>query len=277
MKSTRFILRLMIFSSFVLGIVSIKPVVAKSPEKPATKNGKWISLFNGKDFTGWTPKFAKHKLGENPGKIFRVENGVLKISYDQYKKFDGEFGHLFYKTKFSHYRLRLEYRFIGKQLPGGPGWAFRNNGIMIHCEAPEEMGKNQQFPASIEVQLLGGGSKGKRPTGNLCTPGTNVVMNGKLFRKHCTNSTSETYRGDQWVKIEIEVRGNGKITHYINGKPVLSYEQPQLDEKDPHAKTLIKKRGKMLNEGYIALQAESHDTEFRAIEILPLKPPTDRK
>src|SRR5688572_8928251 len=164
---------------------------------------KWIPLFNGKDLDGWAPKIKGYKLGENFGNTFRVEGGVIKVGYDpdKYKNFDNRFGHLFYKEPFSHYRLRVEYRFTGEQVAGGPGWAIRNSGVMIHGEAPDRMDVDQDFPASIEVQLLGGGERGERTTANLCTPGTNVVMGGRLITQHCTNSKSKTYRGDQWVIV----------------------------------------------------------------------------
>jgi Domain of Unknown Function (DUF1080) len=51
-------------------------------------NGQWISLFNGKDLAGWTPKIKGYQLGDNFGDTFRVEDGVMKVSYDQYNKFD---------------------------------------------------------------------------------------------------------------------------------------------------------------------------------------------
>lgn len=239
--------------------------------EPAPSADGWISLFNGKDLTGWTPKITGYDLGDNHANTFRVEDGILKVSYDQYKAFDGKFGHLFYKDKFSHYRLRIEYRFVGQQAPGGPGWAFRNSGAMLHCQAPETMRKEQEFPVSIEVQFLGGNGRDERSTGNLCTPGTNVVMNGKLFTPHCTSSRSKTYHGDQWVTAEVEVHGSGDVRHYINGELVLQYQEPQLDERDADAKRLIVDGNKMLDAGYISLQAESHPVEFRRVEILPLR------
>jgi len=230
----------------------------------------WISLFNGKNLDGWKVKVKGHELGENFGNTFRVEDGVMKVSYDQYEKFEGRFGHIFHKDKFSHYILRLEYRFVGDQTPGGPGWAFRNSGIMMHCQSPESMRKDQDFPVSVEVQLLGGNGKDKRSTGNTCTPGTHIVMNDQLVTQHCINSRSKTYHGDQWVKIELEVHGNGLVKHTINGEVVMEYERPQLDEKDRDAKKLIVGDDTMLSEGYISLQAESHPVEFRKIEIMPL-------
>jgi len=254
----------------VLSVVALVAAGCATTRRTATE-GHWITLFNGKDLTGWTPKFAGSELGVNYKDTFRVHDGLLTACYDQWDKFNGEFGHLFYKDSFSHYRLRAEYRFVGEQVPGGPGWAFRNNGLMLHCQPPATMAKDQDFPVSIEVQLLGGDGTNERSTGNLCTPGTNVVMNGQLVTQHCTNSSSNTYHGDQWVTAEIEVHGNRLIRHIINGQIVLEYTEPQLDERDADGKKLLEAgAGLMLSEGYISIQAESHPTQFRKIELLPL-------
>lgn len=233
-------------------------------------DGEWIQLFNGKDLDGWTPKIRYHEFGDNFGDTFRVANGAIQVGYEKYDKFGEKFGHLFYKEKFSNYIIRLEYRFVGDQVKEGPGWAFRNSGVMLHCEDPAGMDKDQDFPASIEVQLLGGNGKEPRTTANLCTPGTNVVMNKELITRHCTSSKSKTYHGDQWVTVEIEVHGGKAIRHIIDGEVVLEYEQAQLDERDAHAKKLADKNGKMLTEGYISIQSESHPVEFRKIELKKL-------
>jgi len=235
------------------------------------QNNPWIPLFNGKDLSGWTPKIRFSPLGENYGNTFRVEDGLLKVVYDSqsYPKFGARFGHLFYEKPFSHYRIRAEYRFTGSQCQGGPGWAIRNNGLMLHCQSPDSMAMDQEFPASIEVQLLGGDGKRERSTGNLCTPGTNVVLNGELFLPHCTSARSKTYHGDQWVNIEVEVRGGDVVRHIMEGEVILEYTEPQLDARDKTAQPLIEKRGGnlLLTEGYIAIQAESSPIEFRKIEL----------
>lgn len=238
-----------------------------------TQGQQWIQLFNGKDLTGWTPKITGYALGDNYGNTFRVENGVMKVVYDKdkYPEWGGRFGHLFYKQAFSRYLIAVEYRFVGEQATGGPAWALRNSGIMVHCQKPESMTKDQDFPISIEVQLLGGNGTNPRTTANLCTPGTNVVMNGKLETRHCTNSTSDTFHGEQWVRAEVEVDGGKEIKHRVNGKEVLSYEQPQVgggsvSKHDPAAKP----DGKLLTEGWISLQSESHPVEFRKVEIIDL-------
>lgn len=246
------------------------PALAADPPKP-DKDG-WVSLFDGKTLDGWTPKIKGFDLGENYADTFSVKDGVIRVDYSKYDKWDKRYGHLFYKDKFSHYRMRVEYRFVGEQIKGGEGWALRNSGLMIHCQDPKTMGKNQDFPVSIEVQFLGGNGKDPRPTCNLCTPGTNVVLDGKLHTPHCTNSKSKTYHKDEWVTAEIEVNGGGTIKHFVNGELVLEYEKPQLDPKDVDAKKLIKdEKNLILEEGWISLQSESHPCEFRKVEVKVLK------
>ena len=234
------------------------------------EQGQCIQLFNGKDLQGWKVKITGHELNDNYKNTFRVEDGILKVAYDQYDKFDGKFGHLFYDQPFSNYVLRVEYRFVGQQVPGAPGWALRNSGIMIHGQSPESMEKDQNFPVSIEVQLLGGSGTGKRPTGNVCTPGTHIVMDGKLVTRHCNSSRSKTYHGDQWVTIEVEVRGSS-VKHVIEGETVMEYTDTQLDEKDPDARKLIQGNDKILRGGSISLQSESHPVEFRKVELRKLE------
>lgn len=236
----------------------------------------WIQLFNGSDLSGWTPKFSKHDLGVNLHDTFRVEDGLLKVRYDKWTAFNGEFGHLFYKDKFSYYLIAAEYRFVGEQLPSagaGLGWAIRNNGLMLHSQPPETMVRDQDFPISIEVQLLGGfGNGSQRSTANLCTPGTHVVMGGQLRTAHCTNANTRTYDGDQWVRVEVLVQGAEVIRHIIDNETVLEYSKPQIgggnaSPTDPSAK----KDGANLTEGFIAIQSETAPTDFRKIELVNLE------
>ena len=232
---------------------------------------QWIKLFNGEDLSSWIPKFTGHELGVNYRDTFRAEDGVFKVSYDNWPDFDGEFGHIFYDESFSHYRLLVEYRFVGDQVNNGPGWAFRNNGVMLHGQSPQSMTLDQEFPASIEVQLLGGNGTDERATANVCSPGTHYVKDGELVTQHCINSSSATYHGDQWVTLEVEVRGNEVIRHTVNGEMVFEYSMTQLDESDPDAQNLIGQGQPVtVSGGYISLQAESHPTEFRRIDLLPL-------
>jgi hypothetical protein len=233
----------------------------------------WIQLFNGRDLTDWTPKIVGHELGDNFADTFRVEDSLLEVRYDKYDgDFQARFGHLFYERPFSHYRIRVEYRFLGEQAPGAPKWAYRNNGIMIHGQTAESMGLNQSFPVSMEFQLLGGDGQKERPTGSLCMPGTRAMRDGKLLTAHCTNSTSKTFHGDQWVTAEAEVHGGRLIRHIINGDVVFEYNEPRLDEKDADAKRLLEAGAeKMLTSGTISLQSESHPCDFRKVELMELE------
>lgn len=233
---------------------------------------EWVSLFNGRDLTGWTPKIRYHEAGDNFGNTFRVENKCIVVRYDAYDSFQERFGHLFYEKPYGYYRLRLEYRFVGDQAKEGPGWATRNSGVMLHGQTPQSMGRDQDFPVSIEVQFLGGNGKDPRTTCNLCTPGTNVEMNGKLFTPHCVNSKSQTYHGDQWVRAEVLVLGDSIIRHYANGEEVLSYQRPQVGGGNVSGLgAAVGHPGLLLASGTISLQSESHPVEFRKIEILELE------
>ena len=239
-------------------------------QKNAAKED-WKQLFNGKNLEGWDVKIRGNDLNDNFGNTFRVEDGKMVVRYDQYDDFARKYGHIFYKGDFSYYRIAVEYRFVGEQAPKGEGWAFRNSGVMIHGQPAATMGKEQDFPASIEVQLLGGNGK-KRTTCNLCTPGTNVVIDGKLVTQHCVNSTSQTYDGDQWVRAEVLVLGDSLVQHFVNGEKVLEYSKPQIGggNVSGHDPALLV-NGKLLDHGSISLQSESHPIEFRKVQLLNLK------
>ncbi len=239
---------------------------------------KWVQLFNGKDLTGWDIKITGYDLNVNYKNTVKVQDGIMKIDYDKYKSFTNQFGHIYYKTPYSYYKLVVEYRFVGKQAPGGPSWDVRNSGVMVHSQSAASVRKDQEFPVSLELQLLGGLDDGKeRTTSNLCTPGTYVEMQNKVDMHHCINSSSKTYNGDQWVTVEMEVFGDSLIRHLIDGKVVLEYTHPKIGETGDDIKRyldadFIKKMDAPLKEGYIALQAESAPVQFRKVALLNLEP-----
>ncbi len=245
----------------------------------AQKKKDWQRLFNGKDLNDWHVKIKGYELNDNFGNTFSVKNKKIVVNYDAYDKFNFRYGHLFYKQPFSYYRVAVEYRFVGNQAPEGEDWAFRNSGIMIHGQTAQSMTKDQDFPISIEVQLLGGKGDGQpRTTCNLCTPGTHVVYENKLDTRHCINSQSATYNGDQWVRAEVEVLGDSLIKHFINGQMVMQYQKPVVgggvvNDFDP----AVKKDGSPLISGTISLQSESHPIEFRRVELLHLQGCMDPK
>jgi len=233
----------------------------------STKKENWIQLFNGKDLADWDIKIKGYPLNENFSNIFSVEDGLLKVRYNGVDTFNNEFGHIFYKQPFSHYKLRIEYRFTGDQVPGGPGWAFRNSGVMLHSQSAATMLLDQDFPVSIEAQFLGGDGVAERTTSNLCTPGTHVVMNNELVTRHCTSSKSKTYHGDVWVTAEFLVKGSEVIHHILEGDTVITYYKPQVG--GAHEGYSVPE-GTLIEEGYLCLQAESHPVEFRKVELLDL-------
>ncbi|MBC7979205.1 MAG: DUF1080 domain-containing protein [Armatimonadetes bacterium] len=257
-----------IFRRLAFSLVLASPLLAA--EQP------WIPLFNGTNLDGWTPKISGHALDENYANTFRVEDGILKVSYDGYEKFDSQFGHLFTNFAYSRYVLRMEYRFDGKTAPGAPGYVNLNSGVMVHSQPPQSMVDKQGFPASLEFQFLADEGKGKRSTGNLCTPGTHVEMDGKLITQHIVESAAPTFPADEWIKMEIEVRGNDEIIHRINGLEVLRYQKPQLDPEcnlAPVKDMLAAGIPRMLSSGHIALQAEGQPVWFRKIELKSLELP----
>lgn len=237
------------------------------------KNEEWKKLFNGKDLTGWTAKIYPYEVGHNFANTFRVKDSVIQVNYDGYgEKYDDRFGHLYYDIPYSHYHLKLEYRFYGDLYPGAPDYTLRNSGVMFHSQDPRTMPANQDWPISVEMQFLGGLNDGKpRPTGNMCSPGTHIYYNNELLTTHCINSTSKTYDGDQWVKAELIVHGDSLVEHIINGDTVLTYSKPQIggpivNNYDPKMKV----DRTALKSGFIALQSEGQPVEFRNIYLKDL-------
>ncbi len=231
----------------------------------------WIALFNGQDLTGWTLKIAGQEPGVDPWGTVRVEDGLLTVGYENYDGWEGRFGHLFYHEPYSHYRLRVEYRFIGEQVSGAPAWAFKNNGIMFHAQAPETMLLDQSFPLSIEAQLLGGNGTDDRPTGNVCTPGTDILIDGQMAEAHCISATAPTFHGEEWVTFEMVVRGGESVVHVMGGDTVMAYNAMVVGGATVEEfGELAQAEGQPLTSGHIAIQSESHPTQFRKILLKPL-------
>jgi hypothetical protein len=261
LKTSRFII-----SALGAGFMLAASAFAEEPQ--------WVSLFNGKDLTGWTIKIAKQPLGVNFADTFQVEDGILKVSYDGYEKFDAQYGHLFTNLAYSHYILRLEYRFTGQMMADAPKYVNLNSGVMIHAQPPQSMRLDQGFPSSLEMQFLADEGKGPRSTANLCTPGTHVEMNGKLVTQHIVKSSAPTFPAEEWVTVEVEVHGNDEIIHRVNGVEVLRYQHPQLDPTNNNAPAtdILEAGGNlMLGYGHIALQAEGQPVWFRKIELKSLE------
>jgi Domain of Unknown Function (DUF1080) len=259
--------------SFPLIIVLILLYTSCVTTKSEADKKDWQTLFNSRDLKNWTVKIFHHEVGDNYGNTFRVEDGIMKVRYDQYDSFNNRYGHLYYDTPFSYYHLVVEYRFVGEWRKDAPSYTIKNSGVMFHSQDPRTMPKEQDWPISVEMQFLAGLGDGKpRPTGNMCSPGTDVVFKGQIDPRHCIESTSKTYEGEQWVRAELIVLGDSLITHIINGDTVLQYSKPQIgggvaNGFDPK----IKQDGKLLSTGFIAMQSEGQPIDFRKVEILNLE------
>ena len=254
----------------ILFIGSMIPASTTYTEMQENNPSEWQSLFDGKTLDGWEPKIRGRKLGENFKNTFRVKDGAITVAYDEYESFNHRYGHLFYTKKaFKNYHLKLDYRFIGDQAPGGQGWATKNSGVMLHSEDPSTMLVQQRFPVSVEGQFLGGLNAGSRPTANMCSPGTEVDINSKMAQNHCVYSNSKTYHDERWVSVEFIVYSDSLIHHIVEKETVMTYTNIRIGGGYlfPRYKDKI---GTPLKEGYIALQSESHPIEFKNIMIKEL-------
>ena len=233
-------------------------------------SSEWISLFDGKSLDGWEMKIAGYELNDNYKNTFRIGDGTIKVTYDDYDSFDRDFGHIFYtKKKFKNYHLILEYKFSGEHLKGAPGWSIKNSGIMIHCQHPSSMLIDQDFPVSSEVQLLGGLGTGERSTANMCSPGIDVDINSEKAKYHCINSNSKTYHTDDWIRVEVIVKSNSIVHHLVENDTVISYSNLRVGG-DKIPENYLSRLGEPLVDGFISLQSEGHPVEFRNIKIKKL-------
>lgn len=250
------------------------PDDASSEEVAAPEDAAgWTQLFNGVDLSGWTPKIRGEAPGEDARGTFSVRDGLLTVDYGEYDAeagFENTFGHLFYDTPFDAYELRVEYRFVGEQFAGGPGWARANSGVMFHAQSVASMEVDQDFPVSLEVQFLGGRPGETRPTANLCTPGTHVSVDGSLETGHCIQAAAPTYPDTAWVEVTLVVHVDGSVQHLIGDDVVLEYDAPVVGGGEANGARADVLEPRPLRSGFIALQSESHPIQFRSVRIRPL-------
>lgn len=258
------------------GIISLLPLMFvllfDGCKKPSDPQDQWQFLFNGTDINDWIVKIHHYEAGENFGNTFRVQDSMIQVRYDDYGEFNDRFGHLYYKTPFSKFHLSLEYRFTGELQPGAPDYTVLNSGVMFHSQDPRSMPREQNWPISVEMQFLAGlGDGNPRTTGNMCSPGTDIVFEGKLYDGHCLNSTSKTYERDEWVRAELIVLADSLITHIINGDTVLQYTKPTMGGGVVSGyDSALWQPGKPLTSGFIALQSEGQPIDFRRVKIRKL-------
>lgn len=126
---------------FIVALFNLAVILrAEEPKRPRERN----TLFNGKDLTGLTTWLRDTKR-EDPRRVFRVEDGVLRITGDG-------FGYLATEKSYADYHLTVEFKW-GKKTDGGK--YVRNSGILLHGTGPDGSAGGT-WMASIECQLAQG-------------------------------------------------------------------------------------------------------------------------
>lgn len=239
----------------------------------------WTKLWTGNNLGDWDIKFAGSALGTNLNNTFRAADGNLEVNYSGWTSFSNQFGHAGYKLRqFSFYVLRAEFQHWGTRPTGAPGWAHQNNGLMIHSQSAASMGPNQDFPVSLETQLLGSGNteSDNNSTLNLCTPGTafyTQATGGTRNDSHCYSASTNTRVGPEtWAWATLVVYGDSIIKHYngpsVTGTPTLTYYRPvRATNSGAGGVTINVVNNERLTQGYILIQAETHPYRFRTIDV----------
>ena len=244
-----------------------------APRAQTPADTAWINLIQ--NFSDWDLKLRYQNLNVNWNNTFQMVGGVLTVDYSNYVDFTNEpFGHACYKVRpFSYYYLRAEYQVWGNQVPLGPGWALQNNGFMLHSQSMASMGLNQDFPMSLEAQLLGPGNGSS--TMNLCTPGSafyTTATGGTVNLNHCINATSQPRAAVNtgWQPVSALVLADSVVRHYVNNVLVLTYYRTVQYQGNVSGNTITITNNAPLNQGYITIQAESHPYRFRRIDVVNL-------
>lgn len=221
-------------------IVSIAAAAALSC---ATLSGKRsVSLFNGRDLTGWHVDVPKMDNDPNVKSPFIVRDGLL-VSLGTPN------GHLITDAVYQNYRLEAQYRF-----PGKPG----NCGVLVHASTPRAL--YHMFPKSIEVQML------HENAGDFWCIVEDISV-----------PDMEKRRGpkEKWGVTEDKAR---RILNLTDGseKPVGQWNTMVIECLGNAIKVWV--NGDLVNHGYdctaakgqIAIQAEGSEVEFRKLQLTPI-------
>jgi hypothetical protein len=228
--------------------------------------GETLSLFNGKDLSGWTMDIpVRDKAG--PEDEATIKNGIITIDTHKAEWWkavpsfiirDGLLvslgmpgGHLITEEAFANYELEVEYRF--SKTPG-------NCGVLVHASTPRRL--YRMFPQSVEVQMQ------HKNAGDFWCIGENIEVPD--MEKRRPRNEGQKFGGDakdarrivklvddaenplgEWNTMKIVCKGDEIIVH-VNG-------------------TLVNHGfNSTATSGKIALQAEGSEVEFRKVELTPL-------
>ena len=206
--------------------------------------GQTISLFNGKDLTGWAADVPAADKDASVPPSFVVRDGLL-VSMGEPR------GHLITDRSFSNYRLEVEYRFSGKA---------GNCGVLVHASKPRAL--YDMFPQSIEVQMQSGDA------GDFWCIGENIEVPDMAKRR--PREEGQAYGGGP--------QDARRILNLTDGseKPLGEWNRMVIECRGDEIKVWV--NDDLVNAGFnstassgkIALQAEGTEVEFRKVELTPL-------
>ncbi len=193
-----------------------------------------IPLFNGHNLDGWKPVLSDTSY--SPSQVWSVQNGILRCEGKPN-------GYLRTTRPFSHYKLRLEWRW-----PDEP----TNSGVLLHATGPDQV-----WPTAIEAQLRSGDAGDFILMGeelSLTVDGKTIQPKDSRFARIPRKKPTNEKKAGQWNRYEIICRGD-TVELYVNGL---------LQNKGS---------GAPINSGFICLQSEGSPIEFRNIILEPLPQP----
>jgi hypothetical protein len=214
-----------------------------------------IELFNGKDLSGWT-KISR--AGETPDPAtWTVADGVIRCTGMPY-------GYIRTENRYKNYRLTVEWRWSGPDLPpnaqGRP--RNRNSGVLLHTDASDTV-----WPSALEAQLQQTSAGDFHHMG---TVETAEVLAARAKAAAAAGGDAEAAQRAQgvrrvpktgapaekpvgeWNTYEITCSGD-TVTLRING-----VDQNRATKAN-------------VTEGYICLQSEGAPIEFRNVKLTPLE------
>ena len=202
-----------------------------------------ISLYNGKDLTGWHADVPAMDGDASLKSPFIIRDGLLVSMGDPR-------GHLITDKSYENYRIDVEYRFAGK-----PG----NCGILVHASTPRARGN--MFPKSLEVQMEHGNA------GDFWSIVEDITV-----------PNMEERRGpkENWGTEGTKQRRIKNLTD-DSEKPLGEWNTMKIECLDRVVKVWV--NGDLVNEGFdctanrgqIAIQAEGSEVEFRKVNLTPIK------
>ena len=262
-----------------LALVGALGIAVAAGQKPADQKD-WIQLFNGKNLDGWVPKIRGYDLGVNYADTFRVADGMLKASYDKYTALRGQVrASVLHAAEILalHHRGGVPLRRragagradLGRpqQRPDAPQPGRGDDG---EGSGFSDLGRGAAARRPAERQAAIDGKRvharhadlherhdGERPLHELEVGDVSPAKAGYASRsRSAAASASRTGGRTDRARVRQPTIGGGEVTAF-----------------DPK----VKVDGTLLTEGYIAIQGESHPTDFRKIELLNLSGCMDPK